>query len=225
MQFNNAVFDRSGGNDEVSEHTFYAALTACLLWGLLGTAFVAYQAVQMHHQPNTAEIWILGLCVPLLGGFIAIKSDNPIISFFGYNLMVIPYGIILGPLLQHYSPDSVKNALLMTGAITFFMGFMGTCFPSLFQNLGGPLFIALLGLLAVRIIQMFVPELQNLRFVDYISAGIFSLYIGYDMYRASSVAKTLDNAVDIAVDLYLDIVNIFLSLLDKGEGSTSSSSD
>lgn len=62
------------------------------------------------------------------------------------------------------------------------------------------------------IAQLFIPELR-LGVIDYIGAGIFSLYIGYDMYRANSMTKTMDNAVDICVDLYLDIINLFLFLL------------
>ena len=42
---------------------------------------------------------------------------------------------------------------------------------------------------------------------------IFSLYIGYDWYRAQAYPKTLDNAVDSAIDLYIDIVNLFLRIL------------
>jgi len=60
--------------------------------------------------------------------------------------------------------------------------------------------------------QMFIPALR-LGIIDYIGAGLFSLYIGYDMYRANHVAKTLDNAIDISIDLYLDIVNLFLFVL------------
>jgi FtsH-binding integral membrane protein len=33
------------------------------------------------------------------------------------------------------------------------------------------------------------------------------------MYRAQRYPKTADNAVDCAVDIYLDIINLFLRLL------------
>ena len=212
MEINTGVFDRTG-RDEISEQSFYAALTLSLLWGLIGTAIVAYKTISMQYHPGLPAILLLGLVVPILGILIAVKSDNPIISFIGYNMIVIPFGVILGPTINHYSPNVVRNAFAMTAGITFFMGFMGTCFPGLFKNMGAPLFLALGGLVMVRIAQIFIPELAELRIVDYISAGIFSLYIGFDMYRASQIAKTLDNAVDISVDLYLDIINLFLSLL------------
>jgi FtsH-binding integral membrane protein len=42
---------------------------------------------------------------------------------------------------------------------------------------------------------------------------MFCLYIGYDVHRSQQFAKTLDNAVDCALDIYLDIANLFLRLL------------
>ena len=48
---------------------------------------------------------------------------------------------------------------------------------------------------------------------DWIAAGLFSLYIGYDVYRSQQFAKTVDNAVDCALDIYLDIANLFIRLL------------
>lgn len=50
--------------------------------------------------------------------------------------------------------------------------------------------------------------------IDYIAAAIFSLYIGYDMYRSTQVQRTVTNALHISVSLYLDIINLFLSLIN-----------
>jgi hypothetical protein len=58
-----------------------------------------------------------------------------------------------------------------------------------------------------------MPSLQSLSWIDYLAAGLFSLYIGYDMYKASQVTKTVDNAIDVAINLYLSIINLFLTLL------------
>jgi len=116
-------------------------------------------------------------------------------------------------LLNIYSAGLIAKAFGMTALITFLMGFLGIAYPDAFKNMGGLLFFALGGLIIVRIMQIFIPALAALTIVDYIGAGIFSLYIAYDMYRASKVPRTLDNAVDISVSLYLDIINLFVTLL------------
>ena len=48
---------------------------------------------------------------------------------------------------------------------------------------------------------------------DWLVALLFCGYIGYDWAKAQEKRKTLDNAVDSAVDLYLDIINLFVRLL------------
>ena len=48
---------------------------------------------------------------------------------------------------------------------------------------------------------------------DWIAAGIFSLYISYDIHRSQQFAKAVDNAVDSALDIYLDLANLFIRLL------------
>jgi len=92
------------------------------------------------------------------------------------------------------------------------MGFAGITYPNLFRSMGGTLFYCLLGLVLVRILAIFIPGL-NLTIIDYFSAGLFSLYIGYDMFRASEASRTFGSSLKIAVSLYLDILNLFMSIL------------
>ena len=49
--------------------------------------------------------------------------------------------------------------------------------------------------------------------IDWVVAAIFTLYIGYDIYRSQQYPKTLDNAVDSALDIYMDIANLFIRIL------------
>lgn len=49
--------------------------------------------------------------------------------------------------------------------------------------------------------------------VDWLAAGIFTLYIGYDCHRAMAIPATGRNSVDVAISLYLDIYNLFLTIL------------
>lgn len=48
---------------------------------------------------------------------------------------------------------------------------------------------------------------------DYLVVLIFCGYVGYDWARANACAKTVDNAVDCAAELYIDIVNLFVRIL------------
>ena len=48
----------------------------------------------------------------------------------------------------------------------------------------------------------------------WIAAGLFSLYLGYDIYRSQQYPKTIKNAVASALDIYLDLANLFIRLLE-----------
>ena len=207
--FNTDVFSRHG-NSTISERTFMGSIAGFISYGLVLTYIMA-----RYFAPETPSIWFLigvGLIIPLVGCFIS-SSDNLPISFLGYNLIVLPIGLCLGPLANFVEPQIIQDAALLTAIITGVMGFAGITYPNLFKNIGGVLFYSLLGLVVVRLLQMFIPTLQHLTIIDYIAAGIFSLYIGYDMYRSTTVARTTGNALHIAVSLYLDIINLFLNLV------------
>lgn len=202
------------GEDSMSRRSFYFSLGCILTWGFFMTFIMSQETATWH--PNILTFLFVGLVLPFTGICLSAFSSVAVISFIGFNLVVIPFGAILGPVLAHYElaqPDVVTRAALATTMVTGLMGLSGLMFPQFYSRIGGALFMTLLCLLGVRILQLFIPDLQDMGLVDYVAAGLFSLYIGYDMWRASEIPANLDNAVDVAVSLYLDILNLFLNLL------------
>lgn len=206
--FKTDAFSRSGFNS-LSERTFFGTLTGFVLYGLILSYISSLFAPASF---SILELILLGFVLPIAGCFMSM-SDNFGISFIGYNMITIPFGMVLGPVIDQYAPGVVQNALLLTGLITGIMGFAGITYPNFFRSIGSALFIALLGLVVVRIIAIFVPALNSFGIIDYAAAGIFSLYIGYDMFRATEATRSVGSALKIAVSLYLDIINLFMSLL------------
>ena len=148
------------------------------------------------------------------GVIIAMKSDNPVISFIGYNLVCVPIGLVLSIVLQAYggvNSEVVQQAFLYTLLITGVMVLVSILFPNVFSRLGGFLFAALGGLIIAQFVMM-ILGVSSIA-TAWIGAVIFSLYIGYDIYRSQQFPKTADNAVDCALDIYLDIINLFLDIL------------
>lgn len=205
---NNEVFNRVG-NSSISDRTFMGSLAAFVCYGLLVTTIMASYFAPM--IPSLTYIICVGLIIPLIGIFMS-SSSQIALSFIGYNLIVAPIGLTLGPIAHFYSHDIVQNAALLTLLITGMMGFAGVTYPKFFEKLGNVLFYSLLCLVVVRLIGIFVPVIGSFGMLDYIAATIFSLYIGYDMHRSTKVQRTYTNALHIAVSLYLDILNLFLSL-------------
>src|SRR3989338_5443356 len=206
------VFERYGAGT-MSRRAFYFVLGSILTWGFFATGVVAN--LTANWQP---DIWglILIAILPFVGIFIS-HSGNAFLSFVGFNLVVVPFGALLGPALAHAemgNPGIVWRTALLTGGVSGLMAASGLMFPDFYKRVGGALFVALVCLLIVMIASLFIPALQGLTIIHYLGAGLFALYIGFYMWRASDIEATLDNAVDVAIALYLDILNLFLFLLN-----------
>ncbi|OGD66986.1 hypothetical protein A2442_02525 [Candidatus Campbellbacteria bacterium RIFOXYC2_FULL_35_25] len=92
-----------------------------------------------------------------------------------------------------------------------------------FSFLGGFLFISLLMLIVMGLLNIFFFRSEIFSLVRaYLGAVIFTLYLLYDFNRLETMVgdETWGTAIDIAVNIYLDIINLFLSLLEILAGSS-----
>lgn len=206
------VFERTG-TDTMTRNAFYFVVCCILTWGFTATYIVAQMTAAW--KPGMLVFLLVGLGLPFLGIFIS-SSGSALISFIGFNLVVIPFGAILGPVLAEYQlaqPGIVAEAAQLTGIVTGVMALSGLLFPNFYRSIGGALLGALLALLAILIASMFIPALMEFKLIHYAAAALFALFIGFDMWRASEIPATLDNAVDVCISLYLDIINLFLWIM------------
>ena len=196
----------------VSDQKYNIIIGAMLLYGFIMNAIMVLLTGQFFMEMNPI-VFLIGYFVSALIGSIMVNvSKNPIVSFIGYNLIVVPIGALLSICLPGYSIGLILSAIIVTAVIAAIMMLLGSMFPQFFSKIGLTLFIALL----VGIIAEFVAMLLGYGgdIFNWIFVIIFSLYMGYDWYRAQAYPKTVDNAIDSAVDLYLDIINIFVRLLE-----------
>lgn len=146
------------------------------------------------------------------GIYLFSKSNNPPVSFVGYNFVVVPFGLIINLVVSRYDAELVSEAIRITGLVTIGMMCLGTIFPEFFRKISGALTIALLLVIVVELVEIFVFGIHH-GVLDWIVVLIFCGYIGYDWGRANQIPKTLDNAIDSAAALYMDIINLFLRIL------------
>ena len=202
------VFTREkSDSDEISASLYNFIIGAVLLWGFFLTAVIQKQCQDI----QLGGAVIIGYLVSSFVGLMLSRSKNALLSLLGYHFVVVPTGVLLGPFVNRLSPEVLNNTLFLTGGVTLAMMGAATVFPGLFLKMGRALFFSLIALIVVGLVQrFFYPHGYTL--VDYCAAGIFSLYIAYDYARAQSIPKTMDNAVDVCIALYLDIINLFIRL-------------
>jgi len=210
--FDNTTFNRVGA-DSISTGAYNFIIGATLLWGfLLNFAIVSTvdPASIGSINPIILLVAYFGLC---LGGiYLFTSSDNPAVSFLGYNLVVIPFGFMLNLYVSNFDPNIVREAIQVTGGVTLIMTCMASIFPNFFKGLGPILFISLIAVIIVEVLMMIFMDVKP-GIMDWIVAIIFCGYIGYDWAKAQDIPKTSDNAIDSAASLYMDIINLFMRIL------------
>ena len=113
----------------------------------------------------------------------------------------------------------VFQAMAGTTLAVIIAGTIVAYIPTDFSFLGTFLFIALLALIVVEALNAFVFKSERRRIMySYFGVVIFSLYLIYDFNYLEKAIAAGDNswgtAIKIAVNLYLDIINLFLDLLE-----------
>lgn len=198
----------------LSLRQYNITLCGTLFYGILLNFIICAVVGDITEQINPVLFLIGYFACAVIGCCMSGFSKNPIISFIGYNLVVVPYGLAISICVQEYggiSSTIVVEAFLITMCITGAMTLLGVLKPEFCSKLGGILFASLIGIILAELV-MLIMGIDNIA-ISWISAVVFSLYISYDVYRSQAYPPTLDNAVDSALDIYLDIANLFLDIL------------
>lgn len=199
----------------ISLRAYNLILTGTVLYGLVINSLLCRESIVSFVVNRINPIvFFIGYFVCVIAGVaIAHKSDNPVVSFIGYNLIVVPVGLVVAEavVMGGYSPSVVWHAFITTAGVTVIMTAAGLLFPQFFEKIGSILFFGLLGVLFGFLVSFFLPGVNMA--ITIVAAGLFSLYIGYDVYRSQQFPHTVDNAIDSAIDIYLDVINLFLNLL------------
>jgi modulator of FtsH protease len=131
-------------------------------------------------------------------------------------------GVSLTPMLLLVLAGYVNGASILLNALsaTAFMTAAAAVFARTTSwNLGAmgrALFIGLIGLLVLGLLQIFIPALRSTQMELLLSGAgivIFAGFTAYDMQRISHLATKGYNPIMLALSLYLDIFNLFVSIL------------
>lgn len=199
---------------EMSLRNYNITIGLTLLWGFVINILMCIYCTELFMSWNFTAVLIGYFIVFLSGIAMSVFSHNPFISFIGYNLVVLPVGVILSIALAGYSQISIMNALIVTTIVTITMIILSSIFPDIFLSIGKILFICLTVVIIAKVIFLLLGIITPSLW-DFIVALIFCGYIGYDWAESQKKVHTLDNAIDSVVGIYLDIINLFIRLLSS----------
>jgi FtsH-binding integral membrane protein len=208
------VFNRSMADGAVTTAgTYNLVIGLVLCWGFLINWLIVFYVspswlISVH--PLVFFVGYFASC--FFGVYLFNSSKEPAISFIGYNFVVVPFGLVVNIVVSRYDSNLVLQAIQLTAAVTIMMMIAGSVAPAFFEKIYNALTIALLCVLIVELFQIFILKMHS-DWIDWAVAIAFCGYIGYDWGRANRIPKTVDNAIDSAAAIYMDIINLFLRIL------------
>jgi modulator of FtsH protease len=141
---------------------------------------------------------------------------NPQAALLWFYAFTFVEGVGLAPIIMRYvnvsGPEVVVDAAATTGFGMLVLGGVAFTFSLDWRRFQGLAFGALMALVLVGVVSMFFHFLQPGVYA-WLTLGIFTLLVLVDFSRIRAGGDGL-TAVDLAISIYLDAINIFVALLE-----------
>jgi len=141
------------------------------------------------------------------------------IGLLTMTITSITLGPVLAMIMLNMDENDGLRALQLTVLITFSAALVGMYSGIDFSGLGIYLVVAIAALILCRLVMLFTGfASEQRRVIAIIGALLFTLFLVYDFYRLAYLGRQGVNdwqtALQIAINLYLDIINLLLELLE-----------
>lgn len=199
----------------------FIILTFSLTIAWLSCLFAARiydKALQMQDY-SVVKKYNLWALIVFFGSFVLMMFLR---GFFPLNMLLMGLftassGFSLGVYLVAYK-DTAQKALALTVLTTFLTGLIAIYSGLDFAWMGKFLFIGLIVIVIFSIIRIFA-RIKGQRFMAGLGVIVFTGYLLFDFNRlaklkAVAAANNWGTALDFAISIYLDIINLFISLMN-----------
>ena len=124
-------------------------------------------------------------------------------------------GFIFSLIFELYTDESIFTTFLVAASLFAALAFYGAVTKRDLSKLGGILFAALIALIVATVVNLFVGGSTLYWITTYAGVLIFAGLTVYDMNKLKRYAESggQGGAVQGALSLYLDFINLFLFLL------------
>jgi FtsH-binding integral membrane protein len=217
------------GSERLAAERVTAFLRLVYGWmfaGLAVTAVVAYlvagsPAIVTAIATNRFLFWVLAIAqlgvVLLLSARVgSLAPGTAAALFLGYSALT---GVTMAFVLLIYTGESVATTFFITAGMFGATALYGTTTQRSLAGVGQFMFMGLIGMVIASIVGMFWHN-DGLQFViSFIGVIVFTGLAAWDAQRMKAMALALPEgasgsyAVVGALSLYLDFINLFLSLL------------
>lgn len=221
-----SLYDRDYAQDSQSiEHSFeqsselstfikdtYKLIAASLIAAVAG-AFVGMNSA-IGYNPLLFLVLEIGLLLGLIFADRKGMSGLALGLLFAFTFVT---GLFLGPILSMYvgagAGHIVTQAFVMTAVAFGGLTLYAINTKADFSSWAKPLFFVLLGVIVAGLLNLFLFKSTMLSLgISSVSAILFSMYILFDTQNI--IRGRYDSPIMAAVGMYLNILNLFISLLN-----------
>ncbi|QEE97746.1 Bax inhibitor-1/YccA family protein [Helicobacter pylori] len=218
-----ALYDRANSRNAYAENSLlheselvsFVKTTYKFFAGSLLLATIGALLGLMNFQAVVQYKWVFFIAeIVALFGLMFSKSKpglNLFMLFAFTSLSGVTLVPLLGMVIAKAGLGAVWQALGMTTIVFGLMSVYALKTKNDLANMGKMLFIALIVVVVCSLINLFLGSPMFQVVIAGASTILFSLYIAYDTQNI--VKGMYDSPIDAAVDLYLDFLNVFISIL------------
>ena len=215
------IQERSGLNQ------FYAKVYAFVGIGIALSAIVSalmlttFQDVLVQLMLN-ARIWLIvtgvvEVALVLFASGLALRNSPTAFPIF--LLYSAVNGFSLSFIVSLYLPGTVLTAFISSAALFFVMAIVGVVIKKDLSGIGRALIAALFGLILAMVVNIFLNSGLMDYIISIVMVLVFAGLIAWDNQKIRYVYEESDGqvatgwAISLALSLYLDFINLFLSFL------------
>ena len=220
MSFPESAIEREAiDGSSMTRRSFYLTIGALLILGFGMLALTSWAVMQpgMAGFVRSHELAVgIGGIVGTVAGIVAIgvggSKKSIALMLVGYLVFTLSFGATTSIWLTRYNFATITSAFTMTAAVSLLFAILGILFPRIFERLVGVAFVALLGIILASFAMMLLHLPTT--WIDYATIAVFSIFIGYDVHKAAVIEPNPFNAVMVATNIFIDIVNVFVAILN-----------
>lgn len=214
--------------DAAGLNSFLTRMYGNMILAVLVSAFSAYLTMNTfrtqvfgYFSAHPAMTWIILLLpIALSMGISFSATRNPAGAFIMLMLISIIYGVEFALIAGVYTGASIASAFVSSAAVFAVMAIYGTVTKRDLTKFGSHATAALIALIIAYIINMFLQGPAIAYIFSFIAVIIFTVLTGWDAQKMKQIYVNYGDQVSVtglailgALQLYLDFVNLFISLL------------
>ena len=218
-----ALYDRNYSNvtdveyaQEGASVSFIKQTYQLLAASMIAAAVGAYLTMPYAEVVLQYKWFIFGFELFMLFVGLGMTRNKPGLNLAALFVFTFTTGVSLVPLLARLigmgNGSVIGNAFLMTSVLFGALSLFAINSKKDYASWGKPLFITLIVIIVASLVNYFLLQSPMMHII--ITAGVLLLFSLFTIYDTQNIANgAYASPVDAAVSLYLDFLNMFVSLL------------